>query len=106
MGHESRNLRDAMVARFTRSTLRDRVSVDFNTETSHWEIGFSRLSEDEFNALFAVPFRLAPTTWELGDKSESGHRAIRIRGLTGSQARDFARAVAALFRIRTDSPFE
>jgi hypothetical protein len=106
MGHESRNLRDAMVARFARSALRDRVSVDFNTETLQWEISFSGLSEDEFNALFAVPFRIVPTTWELGDNSESGHRVIRIRGLTGSQARDFARAVTARFRIRTDSPFE
>ena len=103
MGHESRNLRDAMVARLASSTLRDRFSVDFNAETSHWEISFNKLSEAELNDIFAVPFRLVPD-WGLGHNSEPGHRAIRIRGLIGSQAREFARAVTALFRIRGDSP--
>lgn len=96
-GHEPLNLRNAMVAQLAGSTLRDRFTIEFNAETSHWEISVFNLSEDELNGLFAVPFRLAPTKWNLG--VELDHRAIRIRGLTGSQARDFTRAVRARFRI-------
>ena len=97
MKRESRNLHDAMVARLASSTLRNRFNVDFNEETSHWEISFNRLSEDEFNVIFAVRLRVS-TNWHLG--GNSGHRTIRIIGIPGSQARDFARAVAARFQGR------
>jgi hypothetical protein len=103
-GRQSRNLHDAMVARLARSTLKDRFSVAFNAETSHWEISFNKLAEDDFNAIFGVPVRVASTNWDLGDSAEDGHRTIRLKNLTGSQARDFTRAVAMRFRIRTDSP--
>jgi hypothetical protein len=99
-GRQSSNLHDAMVARLARSTLKDRFSVAFNAETSHWEISFNKLAEDEFNVIIAVPVRLAPTNWDISDQSQTGYRDIRIRGLTGSLVRDFTRAVAVRFQNR------
>lgn len=99
MRRGSRNLHDAMVARLANSPLRNRFKANFNEETSHWEISFSRLSEDEFNLIFAIRLRLASTHWHLS--GNSGHRTIRIIGLTGSQTRDFTRAVALRFRIKS-----
>lgn len=104
MRRESRNLYDAMAARLARSTLRDRFSVAFNAETSHWEIGFNKLSKDEFKAILAVPVRVAPANWDFGGNAENGQRAIRIRGLTGSQARDFTGPWQCGFKIENDLP--
>jgi hypothetical protein len=96
MRRGSRNLYDAMVARLTRSTLRHRFDINFNEETLRWEISFNQLSEEEFNLIFLVRLRAASSRWRLG--GNSGHRTIRIIGLTGGQARDFSRAVALRFR--------
>ena len=102
MGHELRNLHDAIVAYLTSSTLRDRFTVGFNPETSRWVISIEKLSESEFNDTFNVSSRLGldPTQWDVGGISEERHRTIRIAGLASTQARDFARAVAAHFQGR------
>lgn len=102
MGHELRNLYDAIVAYLTSSILRDRSTVGFNPETSRWVISFEKLSESEFNDIFNVSYRLGlnPAQWDVSGNSEERHRTIRIVGLTSTQARDFARAVAARFQVR------
>src|SRR5437879_452603 len=81
--------------------LRDRFTVGFNPETSRWVISFEKLSESEFNDIFNVSSRLGldPTQWDVSGKAER-HRTIRIASLTSTQARDFARAVAARFQGR------
>jgi len=102
-GHESRNLRDAIVAVLAKSTLKNRFNLDLNLETAHWDIGFDNLSEDEFKAIFPLAFRAGPIQWDLGD-SQNCRKAIRVFRLTNTRARDFARAVAKQFRVRTESP--
>jgi hypothetical protein len=106
MGHELRNLHDALVTYLTSSTLKNRFTVGFNPETSHWVIGFEKLSETEFKDIFSVASRLGldPTQWHVSGNSEERQRTIRIVGLTSTLARDFIRAVALRFKIRTASP--
>lgn len=104
MGHELRNLHDTIVAYLAGSTLRDRFTVGFNPETSRWVISLEKLSESEFNDIFNISSRLGldPAQWDVGGNSEERHRTIRIAGLTSTQARDFARAVAHVFRVAPD----
>ena len=73
--------------------------MGFNPETSNWVISFERLSQREFNEISNVSSRLGldPTQWDVGGNPKERHKTIRIAGLPSTQARDFARAVAARF---------
>jgi hypothetical protein len=99
MRHGSRNLHDVMVAILAKSLLKGRFSLELDPQTSHWDIGFNDLSEDEFRSIFPFAFRAGPIKWDLGN-SENSHKAIRVSYLTNTQSRDFARAVAARFQVK------
>jgi hypothetical protein len=99
MRHQLRNLHDALVAYLASSTLKKRCTVGFSPETSRWIISFEKLSEGEFNDISNVASRLGldSTQWDVTGTSED-NKTIRIAGLTSTQARDFARAVATQFK--------
>ena len=105
MRHELRNLHDALVTYLTGSTLRAKFTVGFNPETSRWLISFGKLSETEFDDILNISSRLGldSTQWDVSGNPGDRERTIRIADLTNTQAREFARAVAARFQIRIDT---
>jgi len=98
--HRLRNLHDAIEVRLAGSRLKDRFSVGFNPETSRWVISFEKLSQKEFNEISNASSRLGldPTQWDVGGNSKERRKTVRIVGLTTTNARDFARAVAVRFQ--------
>jgi hypothetical protein len=95
-----RTLHDAIVARLRNSLLRDRFSVGFNPETLRWVIGFQSLSVVEFDLISGMPFRLGSKSvqWDVVENAEGGRKTILVGGLSDTQAREFASAVATRFK--------
>lgn len=86
--------------RLAGTRLKDRFSVGFNPETSRWVISFEKLSQKEFNQISDVSSRLGldSTQWDVSGNLKECRRTVRIAELTTTNARDFARAVAARFQ--------
>jgi len=100
--HETRlrNLHDAIVARLEKSRLKNRFSVGFNQETLRWLLEFERLSDAELNTIRDLSVRVCPdrTRGNAVAQADDEHKAVHMAGLTSTELRDFARAVAVHFR--------
>jgi hypothetical protein len=97
-----RNLHDAIVARLQGSRLKNRFSVGFNQETLRWLLEFESLAEDELDAIYDLSIRVCSDRAEQGAlaHSDEEHKAVHVSGLTNTEVRDLARAVARQFRAR------
>jgi hypothetical protein len=97
-----RNLHDAIIARLQRSRLKNRFSVGFNQETLRWLLEFESLAENELDGIFDLSVRVCSDRAEQGAAahSDEGHKAVYVSGLTSTEVRDLARAVARHFRAQ------
>jgi hypothetical protein len=93
------NLHDAIVARLESSRLKNRFSVGFNQETLRWILDFERLSDNELDAIFNLSFHVCSDRNQSSAAvaSDAEHRAVHMTGLTSTEVRDVARAVATQF---------
>jgi hypothetical protein len=95
-----RNLHDAIVARLQSSRLKNRFSVGFNQETLRWILDFERLSDNELDAIYNLSFHVCSDrnySSAAVAHSDAEHRAVHTTGLTSTEVRDLARAVATQF---------
>jgi hypothetical protein len=97
--HKIRNLHEALSLQLTNSTLKDRFSVGFNPQSSRWTISFNKLSDSEFKLILDILSRLrsGSTQCDVGG-SDDAQKTTRVGGLTNTQAREFAHALATRFR--------
>jgi hypothetical protein len=93
-------LRDTLVAILASTTFvqgdKQRFLVDFNSETSRWEIPFNDLSAEEFTGVIEA----ARASVSSDAKFNFGERAIRVANLKDHEAEGFARAVAREFQAK------
>ena len=97
MNRRPRILHEAMVARLTRSTLKDRFSVGLNPETFRWAINQNSLSETELNTILDVPAIQKLESSQCDVVKEPG-KTIRIANLTDTHVREIVNAVATRFK--------
>jgi hypothetical protein len=97
---ENQKLRDTLVAILASTTFvqgdKQRYSVDFNSETSRWEIPFNDLSAEEFTGVIDA----ARASVSSDAKFNFGDKAIRVANLKNGEAEGFARAVAREFQSK------
>jgi len=103
MSHRSGSLHDEIAAQLASSKLIERFGVDFNAETLLWEIGFSKLSNDEFLGLFLAGMDSLSSgvanKWKMVNTSGAGLRALQFVNLSDIEARELSRTVAARFHL-------
>ena|ERR1700674_3120762 len=93
-------LRDRLVAILASTTFvkgdKQRFSVEFNSETSRWEIPFNELSAEEFTCVIDA----ARASVSSDAKFNFTDNAIRVANLKDREAEGFARAVARDFQAK------
>ena len=101
MADSSGRLYNEMIAQLASSKLKERFGVNFNAETSLWEIGFSKLSNDEVLELILAGMESLSSNlakkWKMVNTSRTGLPAIQFAGLSDIEAREVCRTVAMRF---------